>query len=166
MSEFDLAHPGWMNDRRMLSKPLTAEEFDDLVRPVVGLEVSRTWKGHGTAIFLELGALTPTPSVRGRYRDKGEAKVACGSASDREEIEAGIATLLGKTIRSIAVVGTIPELRVEFSDGRCLQSMVLFDDDPQWALFLPDGRWLSANAGSLGVHDGSGGSTPEEKGEA
>jgi hypothetical protein len=37
---------------------LTREQFHSLTRPLVGMPVSHTWRGAGSAIFLELGALT------------------------------------------------------------------------------------------------------------
>ncbi|WP_367874421.1 hypothetical protein [Luteolibacter sp. Populi] len=148
-------------------EPLTAEGFDNLVRPLAGLEVSLPWKGAGTAVFLGLGAITPPvdPRRKGRgeatikiewdWRIEDRARVVCGSVNDEKEILAGIAALEGAKIRSIVVIGEIPELRVEFTDGRCLRSIVLFDDDPQWSIRLPEGRWISAKDGQVGVGDGA-----------
>jgi hypothetical protein len=43
---------------------ITPAEFHRLTRPAVGLPVSEVWRGGGTAIFLELGALREEPGQR------------------------------------------------------------------------------------------------------
>ena len=36
---------------------VTADEFQALIAPLLGMPISHPWKGYGSAIFLELGAL-------------------------------------------------------------------------------------------------------------
>src|SRR5665213_2331322 len=156
---------------------LSVEDFQTLVQPLVGLTVSLPWKGYGSAIFLELGELAPLNSKR-RHHNAGEANISVqcdwrvesestviyGSSMSGNKITSGIDTLKGKTIQSLLVVGQIPELIVQFSNGHSLRSMVMAAGDPEWAIKLQDGRWVHAKAGSLVIGNGpTGGLSKEEK---
>jgi hypothetical protein len=65
------------------------EEFEALVRPVLGLTVSLPWQGYGSAIFLELGRLLSLESPNRRYNE-GEA---CIALSWDWRVESGAAVL-------------------------------------------------------------------------
>jgi hypothetical protein len=144
------------------------EEFQTLVQPLVGLTVALPWKGHGSAIFLELGKLSPLESKR-QHHNKGEAcisvewdwrvesrsSVLYGSSNSRPKIEQGIATLSGAVIQGISLAGPVPEIVVQFSNGHCLRSMVMVTGDPEWSIRLPDGSYAYATAGKLLVGEGA-----------
>ncbi len=68
------------------------DEFKQLTRPVVGLPVSRAWRGYGSA-----------------------------------------------------------ELVVGLSGGRWVHSFTTVEGQPEWALKLPGGRWISVKRGKLHV---------------
>lgn len=159
----DVAHP--------------TKDFQTLTQPLIGLAVSLPWQGYGTAIFLELGELTPTvPGRRLRYA-LGEACIAVewdwrieagnavlyGSSSSRPTIASGIGPLKGKTIDSMSLVGQVPELVVRFSNGHCLRSMVMTAGDPQWSVRQPSGDYLRAKAGALFEGDGVASATEQEE---
>jgi len=152
------------------------EDFQALIQPLVGLTVSLPWKGYGSAIFLELGRLAPLKpprqhhnegdaciSVEWDWRVEFGAAVLYGSSNSGPKIATGISTLQGKTIQSLLVVGQIPELVVQFSNGHCLRSMVMVTGDPEWSIKLLDGRWLYAKAGSLLMGKGGTIATEEER---
>ena len=115
---------------------IAKENSGNFLSPLIGLEVSRPWKGYGTAIFLELGTLTLDPDSRLREYHRGEAcigiewdwrvesetAVAYGSSDSRGKMAEGIATLQGTRVTSIQVMRGIPELRVTFSNGQRLRS--------------------------------------------
>ncbi|WP_035612695.1 DUF3027 domain-containing protein [Haloferula sp. BvORR071] len=142
------------------------EEFEALVRPLIGLEVSLLWKGYGTAIFLELGVLGPPSRPGGRgngeaciaieedWRVETQRAVAFGSSDSRGEIAAGIASLQGSLMTAISFAGRIRELLVEFSNGQGLRTMVMTRRDPEWSIRLPDGRWLGVEAGRITLDHG------------
>jgi DUF3027 family protein len=154
---------------------ISIAQFDDFVRPLVGLSVSLPWKGHGSAIFLELGQLAPLRP--GRHHEPGEAcifvewdwrveegtAVLYGSSNSGPKIEKGISTLQGTNIENVSVVGSVPELTINFSNGQCLRSMVMVSGDPQWNIRLLDGSWLSCEHGRLHAGDGSGSGTTAEE---
>ena len=59
-----------------MRKPISRSEFYELVRPLLGMSVSRVWKGFSTALFLELGDLHPWDNARGRKLKRvGEASI-------------------------------------------------------------------------------------------
>ena len=137
-------------------------EIQSLLQSLVGLTVSLPWKGYGSALFLELGQLTPV--VYRRYQhEKGEAcievewdwrveegaRVLYGSSNSRPEIASGIGSLQGTRIESIDVVGDVPELVIRFSNGQCLRSMVMLTGEPMWSIRLPDGRWVRVEGGRV-----------------
>ena len=154
---------------------LSIAAFDSHVRVLFGMEVSLPWKGHGSAIFFELGRLSPLQQGQGHNR--GEAcifiewdwriedgiTVLYGSSDSRPKIEKGINTLKGTKIEHVSVIGSVPELVVNFSNGHCLKSMVMTTGDPQWNIRLPDGTWLSCERGHLYAGDGSGSGTSAEE---
>jgi len=163
----------------MPSKSIGKEEFEKLVSPLIGLEISHPWRSVGTAIFLELGSLTPNFHTRTgrRLNDSGEAcimiewdwrvetrtEVAFGSSDSRGTIVRGIATLQGCRVNSITLVGRIPELRMEFSNGNWLRTMIMTGGDPQWSIRLPDGQWLGVAGGRVTLNCEAYEPTEEEK---
>ncbi len=146
---------------------LSYEEFQKLVQPLVGLPVSLPWPGHGSAIFLELGALAPLEYPSQRYNN-GEAcitaewswrveagsAVAFGSSSSGPRIDKGLQALRGATVEALTAVGRIPELVVQFSNGARLRTMVMLAGHPQWTIKLQDGRYVSAKRGRFLVGTG------------
>lgn len=155
---------------------LAPAQFEDLTQPLIGLPVSLSWKGYGSAIFFELGVLSPATSQRAR-RDSGQACIAVqwdwrveaqgavlyGSSNSGPEIQASIQSLQRETIESISVVGDVPELIVRFSNGHCLRSMVMGTGDPEWVIKTFDGRWIYVEAGSLHVGDGGSSASGQEE---
>jgi hypothetical protein len=150
-----------------------------MARPLVGLTVSLPWKGYGSAIFLELGRLTPPTSPR-RHHGRGEACIAVewdwrfeagseilyGSSNSGPEIESGINSLRDATIDGIALSGQVPELTVGFSNGHCLRSMSMVAGHPRWSVKRIDGRWAYSKDGKLLVGTGGSSLTAEEESAA
>src|SRR5262245_10829694 len=152
------------------------DEFAKLVQPLVGLTVALPWKGAGSAIFLELGQLTPVESSRRHHaagvacisvewdwRVEHKSSVLYGSSNTGPRIERGIAGLQGVTIESVSVAGKLPEVIVSFSNGQVLRSMVMDTGDPQWSIRLLDGRYVFARGGEVLLGEGSSGISEEEE---
>lgn len=148
----------------MPSRSIDQIEFEKLVQPLIGLEVSLPWKGYGTAIFLELGELTPHPfrdgspgpgsgqaniGIEWDWRVETRTEVVYGSSGSRREMTRGIATLQGSRVTALSVTAGIPELRVTFSNGYWLRTMVMRSVEPQWRIRLPDGLWLHVMEGQV-----------------
>jgi len=136
-------------------------EFERLITPLIGLPVNWPWRGYGSAIFLELGALrrTPRKSPRGGHRLDGQATIMIewdwrvenpcwiefGSSSYDKELDAGLKTLQRHRIEAITFRGRIPELVITFDDDRRLLSFMTNPARPVWCVFLPDGSRISVD---------------------
>ena len=144
-------------------RPISREEFHALSRHLVGMPVSRAWRGHGSAVFLELGALHVHQSPRGPTGDQGEATVMVewswrvegprsvrfGSWSTDRRMDNAIPGLAGRTVESVEAWGRIPELAVGLSGGLALVSFTTVESQPQWAVFLREGDWVFVQRGRL-----------------
>lgn len=161
----------------MSRKPLTLDEANLLIRPLVDMPISLPWKGHGSAIFLELGNLAPLERPRQRHQ-KGEAtiyigwdwrveknsRVLYGSSNSKPEIVDGIDTLVDIEIVHLAIQGSVPELSIEFSNGARLMSAAMCTDTSEWNIRLPGSGWVSCADGIVYSGDGAAiGLTPVEE---
>ncbi len=165
----------------MARSPLTIAEANLLLHQVLNMPVSLPWKGYGSAIFLELGTLAPLERPRQRHQ-KGDAtfyigwdwrveegaKVVYGSSNSRPQIVDGISTLIGTSIKTIAIQGQVPELFIEFSNGQRLISAAMCTDVSEWNVRLPGSRWIDCSYGIVYVGNGDNalGLTPEEESES
>ncbi len=152
----------------MTATVLSRDAFHQRTRALIGLTVSRPWKGYGSAVFFELGELTPSgpphrshlagaASIRVEWDWRVEAATAVlyGSSNSRPEIAAGIAALQGTTVQVMTVDGDIPELVIQFSNGHCLRSMVMVTGDPEWSIKLAEDQWIYAQHGELFIGAGA-----------
>jgi hypothetical protein len=117
-----------------------------------GLGVAHVWRGYGSALFVEFGALTPTTRMRkdGRpaapsgeiglmieadWRIEQACTIVCGSGSDEELWGPAFASLIGKHVVNVATFGRLPEIFVSISDGFHVVSFSTLAGDPEWTLF-------------------------------
>ncbi len=147
---------------------LIEPDFNALVATIVGLPVARAWRGHGSAVFLELGKLragTQRVSERARgpagqfgeatimiewsWRVERRRSIQFGSFSSETRIDSGIASLVGPTVVAVSVVGRLPELVLSLSDGRWVHSFMTAGGQPVWTIFLPDASWLCVAHGHI-----------------
>ena len=139
---------------------ITPSRFADLTRPLVGLPVSHSWRGFGSAIFLELGALKSTGEgrePRGRvsvmlqwsWRVESARAIRFGSWSGERRITNGVQSLPGRRVVDVGVTGRLPELVIALSDGLWVHSFMTAEGQPEWTVFLPDGGWLHVVRGQL-----------------
>jgi hypothetical protein len=141
------------------------------------MPISLPWKGHGSAIFLELGNLAPLERPRQRRQDddatiyigwdwrvEDGSRVLYGSSNSKPEIEDGIEALVGITIKNLTIQGSVPELSIEFSNGARLMSASMCTDTSGWSIRLPGSVWISCVDGIVCSGDGAAiGLTPEEE---
>jgi hypothetical protein len=129
-------------------------------KDIIDLPVSYTWRGHGSAIFIELGKLTKNEKrnhPNGEYslmldcdwRIENSSEIECGSFCDQEQIEASILDLLENKISNIELIGSLAEISISLSSGQKLLSFTSDVGNPEWAIFLPDKSWLCSKGGSL-----------------
>ncbi|MCP4561120.1 MAG: hypothetical protein GY873_14415 [Bosea sp.] len=90
-----------------------------------GLAVSNVWRGHGSALFVELGRLTPTTRrdgtsaraegevglmVEWSWRIEDARSIVCGSWSGEGLWKPTFARLVGQRVDTISTFGRLPEV--------------------------------------------------------
>lgn len=112
-----------------------SDRIDHVRTAACGLLVSHVWRGHGSALFVELGELTPRARRDGTAgQPEGEiglmiewswrivdgTSIASGSWSD-EALWAPTATrLVGRVVEDLKVFGRLPEVMLSQPHGRSL----------------------------------------------
>jgi hypothetical protein len=148
-------------------------EFNEFIEALIGLPLSHVWRGYGSAIFFEFGALSERRRANGgagrnplgqwsigiewSWRIEGKRRIWCGSWSDDERWLSSLQRLIGCTVRGIDLVGRLPEIDVRFSNGLHLLSMMTAEGDPEWGISRQDVQptvWASVRAGRLKIGRG------------
>lgn len=155
---------------------ITIAEFRQRAATLIGMPVSKPWKGYGSTIFLDLGLLRAAPdgktekaeaciSIDWDWRLENDRKVICGSSNSGPKISACLAAIERLTISGVALEGSPHELVVTFSNGVRLRSMAMVSGHPQWLIKLPGDYWVSCEEGSLVSSNGTDadGMTPDEQ---
>ena len=145
---------------------LTRGQFRELARPLVGMRVSHTWRGAGSAIFLELGTLTTFTRTMRKLGEvdcmKGEVSVMLhwswrvespgaiqfGSWSDDPRITRGVASLEGHTIVGVELEGRLPEL-LTLNRKRWLHTFMTAEGQPEWSIRMHDNAWIGVIRGHV-----------------
>lgn len=132
---------------------------------LVGQSISHLWRGFGSAIFVEIGRLTPRTRSRGApgnpqgqatlgvewsWRIEDETSILCGSWSEEELWECAFDRLRGATINRCNLFGRLPELELLTSSGVQLTTFSTADGQPQWHLLDRDADPSCAFAVSAG----------------
>jgi hypothetical protein len=140
--------------------------FEAYRTALLRLELTHAWRGHGSALMLEFGTLTPrarrdgTPgNATGEYsamlewswRIESDNSILCGAWSDEDLWDAAIADLKGRKVTSLELFGRLPELAIGLSGGRYVSSFMIAAGQPAWTLLheaAPEG------SGALAVDSG------------
>lgn len=145
---------------------LTREQFHELTRPLIGMPISVAERGFGSAILLELGAVTSyTRTYRKRevvhhdgevglllewsWRVERPGSIQFGSWSTNPRITRGVASLQGHAILGVELEGRLPELVLTLDGKRWLHTFMTAEGQPTWLIRLRDGAWLGVNRGHL-----------------
>ena len=131
-------------------------DFVSFTSSLIGLPVSHIWRGHGSAIFLEFGALSPgrtrrdgsagnpqgvwTLMIEWSWRIEGKRRIWCGSSSDETRWPRAFAYLVGASVESVSLYGRLPEISMDMSNGLHILSMMTAVGDPEWGLIQRSGR--------------------------
>ena len=154
--------PQRVNAALALMEKISVAQFLKIASPLVGLNVGCVWTGYGKAIFLELGRLLPPDppkknNPRGEmtimldqaWRVEGARSILFGSMDTHRRIKKGLASLEGRTVEDIAVVGRLPELSLKLSGGKWVSSFAVGESQPDWGILLPDRKSLGVRGGTL-----------------
>jgi hypothetical protein len=134
-----------------LSRPVDDQQAFAAARDAInGLPVSHVWRGHGSALFLEFGTLSPTGRRGGEagepegafglmiewsWRIEAGMSIVCGSWSDDDVWPSALEGLEGAKVESVAVSGVLPEIVVTLSNGTRVLSFMTAEGEPAWTLF-------------------------------
>lgn len=129
--------------------------FMDAIEDMRGLKVSRVWRGHGSAAFVEFGELDDgvgesTLMCEWSWRIEQDKRILCGSWSDEFLWEPTFEQLVGKTLEKIVPFGTIMELVFVFNQDYRFVTFSTTDGDPQWAI-RHAGNWHCIDDAELTV---------------
>ena len=119
---------------------ITKAEAQEVLSLYRGKTVARAWRGHGSAIFLDLPDLSIT--IEWSWRLESETSTVAGSWSDDEVIDRVPDMLTGLTIKAISFFGRLPEISIEFSDGYWLSSFATAEGDPEWTVRYDESRYI------------------------
>lgn len=143
------------------------EIFERYRSALVSRPLSAVWRGHGSAIFLEFGRLSPqvrrdgaagksqgelTVMIEWSWRIEGEDKILCGSWSDEQAWEEVLKPLVGRRVQDVSLFGRLPELSIALAGGLYVASFMTADGQPQWTIF--DHRFELQMSGWIEVRDG------------
>jgi hypothetical protein len=147
--------------------------FDALAGALIDEEITYLWRGYGSAIFIEIGELTPRSNrdgspghpegqislgVEWSWRIEDNTSILCGSWSEEELWEPSFARLRGARIKGCRLFGRLPEIELSAENGIHFVSFSTTDGQPQW--HLVDRRagpdcWFTVREGKLHLGDGS-----------
>ena len=144
---------------------LSVEQANDLLQSLVGLPISKPWKGYGSAVFFELGPLTDEPghkksqgqsciNLNWDWRVEGPTQILFGSSNTGPKISDGLSDLLECKIVELTLSGNLPELHARTSSDLRIISASMTAGDPQWNIRLNSESWMECQNGK--IHVGSG----------
>ena len=141
--------------------------FETYRSTLVSQPLSALWRGHGSAIFLEFGRLSPkvkrdgsaanpqgdyTVIIEWSWRIENATSILCGSWSEESLWGPTFDLLRNKVVQELSVVGRLPEIAIVLAGDLYVSSFMTAEGDPQWALFDRRGgalRTLSVSEGRL-----------------
>lgn len=129
---------------------MALSSFNSYRAEMLGLPLSSIWRGHGSAIFLEFGPLTPLQRINGSagnltgdftimmewsWRIEDRSSILGGSWSEEAGWAAIFESLAGRTVEDLTIIGRLPELSLALSGDRHVVSFMTAEGQPSWTLF-------------------------------
>lgn len=126
---------------------MTTDRFNDFTRSLIGIQVSHAWRGHGSAVYIELGDLvarTKRDGTAGQplgevtlgldwsWRFEHQNSIICGSCSEDEIWLKTVGLIPGESIEAIDLCGHLPEITVSLSNGYRVLSFATDVGQPGW----------------------------------
>ncbi len=146
---------------------MSLNDFSELCRAAVGMTVSYVWRGYGSALFLELGQLTPTMRSSGEagapdgeisimiewgWRIEQGVTIQCGCWSDEALWQPSFAGLVGHKVTEVTIFGVLPEITLWLESDLRVSSFMVAEGDPVWVIFdrrNPPLRWYASRSGRI-----------------
>ena len=125
----------------MSLKKLSNQEIETLIEPMIGLPISSSWQGYGSAIFFELGKLSSEKlrnkkgeasiNIEWDWRVNNHQSILYGSSNSRNEIEKGLNSLKNTHVTSIEFENDVLDIKIKLSNGHIIRSATMKTGDPQ-----------------------------------
>ncbi|WP_313324899.1 hypothetical protein [Sphingobium yanoikuyae] len=149
------------------------QAFEALALSLVGQPISYIWRGYGSAIFIEIGELTPrlnrdgsvghpegevSLGVEWSWRIENTHAIVCGSWSDDDLWEPALSCLRDARVERCEALGYLPEVVLTTVEGFRFLTFSTTDGQPQWHIVDRrdgDARWFSVRDGQLHLGDGT-----------
>lgn len=150
-----------------MTAPLSS--FLALAAQLEGIEVTQLWRGHGSALFLELGTLAPRQrrdcspghpegevslGIEWSWRIENANAIVCGSWSDEKLWELTFQLLRNRKVEQLKLFGRLPEVSLSLSGDLHLLSFSTTEGQPQWSIADRRGNdhvWFSVRDGQLNL---------------
>jgi hypothetical protein len=136
-----------------MNEIITEKQFYEFIKPYIGLRINRSWKGHGSALFLEVGNLKNgkgeiTIMIEWSWRVEKDNSIWFGSWSEEETIIDNVPKLIGYEIKSVSLFSRLPELSISLSDNIWVNSFSTVEGNPEWAVIFSDTE-IESRSGKL-----------------
>ena len=149
-----------------------ANTFKRIRDDLVGMKLTHLWRGYGSAIFLEFGALMPkarrdgTPGnpkgeismgIEWSWRIEDANSILCGSWSKDELWEPTFGLLRNSQVVELNLVGRLFEIDLGLSRGHHFVSFMTAEGQPEWSLVdrrTNPATWITMRNGALFEDDG------------
>jgi hypothetical protein len=149
------------------------EAFESSASALSGLPISYVWRGYGSAIFMELGKLSPrfnrdgspghsegevSLGVEWSWRVEDATAIHCGSWSEEDRWEPALDLLRDARVDRCELFGVLPEVAITTDAGIRFLSFSTTNGQPQWHLIDRRSgrtRWFSVREGRLHLGDGT-----------
>jgi hypothetical protein len=135
---------------------------------LIGQPLSHSWRGYGSAIFLEFGQLTPVLrrdgtagnpdgevglGIEWSWRFERHRSILGGSWSSEARWPRLLSAPIGQVVTDVLFTGVLPEIVVYLSGGYRVHSFMTESSQPAWFLILKSEgrRTLSVSRGRLRV---------------
>jgi hypothetical protein len=136
-----------MTGMPQVEMPLSRAEFQERIRPLLGLRVSRPWLGHGDVLFLELGRLA-SERLGSRITTRGQATLLWHGEWRAEPAPRDVGAFKGEAVARVRLEGRPPRLIVDLEPARRIRGI----GAPDWNVFLNDRR-LFPREGACALRD-------------
>jgi hypothetical protein len=146
-----------------------AEEYKQFLSSLKSLPISHVWRGYGSAIIFEFGALRSRTKRDGTlgdpqgemslmiewsWRIESQRRILCGSWGNEARWSKVFALMKNRKVIKAYLFGRLPEIALDIEGGISVISFMTSEPDPAWALFDRQNeqtRWLCVRRGVLCV---------------
>ena len=128
---------------------LSIADCNKLLSVCEGLKVSHVWRSIAPCVSIEIGRLSKdhhsknpqgriTIMIEADWRIEKPRSIQVGSGFSTARIERRLATIIGVTVNSLEIIGSVPEIAITLSDRRRFSSFTNWDAQPRWSIGFRD----------------------------